>query len=325
MNRVDMLQGCSLENQHIQTILENINTRHYAEISLKELIDGYYDVYCKAYDLLEKFKEKIIRESNHKMKDIIKFMRIDNLVMDNRVYRFDFVSDYPISFRLPFTFNCEDRKLDFAGEKKDCLSYYIVNVSYSKENLSDLEGSLNSFMIINKNCMMNLKDSLPYIVCFDHDRVSICNADDTSNNIVPLVDMDLKNSIVSFDESIANNEFSVMFKDYLLLILENAYVDRDDVREKLGHIGYGEWHFVDVLLIKDYKTQQEEKILKEKEPKGAEIYYLNVPNEGYKLISDYRCVRYNQERNCYTFEFFDFSFLSIPASEILFIDIKHNF
>lgn len=317
--------GCSIDNEYIQILLDNLGDRGYWGVTLRDLINGYYNIYCDFYECFDVFIGTLASKCGDGTNIIFKNAKLANVSTDdNIVYNFELVSDSPISFRLPFTFDSNaDRfeKLKFIGEKKDNLVHKIKCDSFSNNEFEYLEEALKNCIKINKSIIFTLRDSLPYAICFDHNHISISNANDTSNNINPLVDIDIEEITLTFNDSIADNEFTAIFEEYLALILENAYVGKSDVSNVFGHLESLRGDFVYLLLTKYNMMEKKiDNISKEEYPKGKIAYYLNLPNEGYELITGYMDVKYNEKTNCYDFRFYDYTKLSIPVSSVLVID-----
>lgn len=317
--------GCSLDNEYIQILLDNLGDRGYWGVTLRDLINGYYNIYCDFYECFDVFIRDLSSKCGDDTNIIFKNAKLDNVSTDdNLIYNFELVSDFPISFRLPFTFDsnaerCE--KLKYIGDKKDNLVHKMRCGSFSNDELEYLELALENYIRINKNSIFTLSGSLPYVICFDHNRITINNANDTSNNMNPLVDIDIEEITISFNDSIADNEFTAIFAEYLALVLENAYVMKSDVNNTFGYIKTLKGDFVYSLLTKYNMMEKKiDNITKEEYPKGKIAYYLNLPNEGYELITGYMDVKYNEKTNCYDFRFYDYTKLSIPVSSVLVID-----
>lgn len=327
MDQEKKTNGCSLENEYIQTLLDNMcSGSSYNRTSLKTLINGYYKIYLDAHDYFEKYKEAVVKHARRDIDLIIRNMRIENISQDNDlVYSFEFVADVPLSFRLPCTLDTQadkSSKFKYVGDNEENLSYIITRIAYSDEELSALESALRNQKKINKSYTYKLLDSLPYVVYINNKHITISDANDQSNNIIPIVEIDLEEKTIQFNESIDKNEFTAIFKDYLVLLLENADVDEQEIRKELGYIGSYNFEFVNFLLNKYdmFGKKDNKQVEKEKDPRGREAYYLNVPNEGYKLIGGYSYVGYNKEYNCYDFRFRDYSVMSIPASSLIKVD-----
>lgn len=318
MSNEETVKSCPLENEKILNMLENARPYSYYNVSLKSLIDNYYALYVEAINNFEEYKKGLYsNHNNKKLAFILKNMTIENVKSSGNGFEFELVLKAPISFRLPFYYKSR-KELEYTGEKENFLVSTIKN-SVSDKRIECLKEALENFSEIRKSYTFNFYE-LPYAIILDSKHISITNVDDTSNNLTSLVDIDIVEKTITFNESINNDEFtSAMFKDYLAILLDCVVISNDGSSNPFGYhdINYS---FTDELLDKygllpDKEEVEEEEI--EEELLKDDVYYLVVPSGGYELIKDYVRIEYNERSQLYVFTFDDYSKMVVPSSSIL--------
>lgn len=314
-------------NPIVKQLLSEPSGYSYYSITLKKLIDNYYNFYKNTFALIDDYRTKMCGNNDIGSEYCFKDLSIENVKVDEKgVYKFDFVSNYPMHYRIPFTFYKGVDNVEFYSEEIDNKEtrYFVSLIKIAmkgpdSELYSKLFTILKNLVFINTRHVINL-GNLPYVIHFDFNQIGISDALDESNNIVNLVDINIDDFTIEFKLDNQSNDFNAMLKDYFLLLLEKVSFKRSDINNSLTDGSSTNYSFINDLLVKYElmdKPKEEKQVIEDYIPDDENLYYLNVPNEGFRLITGYRRADYDDHRKVYIFEFKDYSEMRVPRDSIL--------